>query len=172
MSFMQHDHIPRSELAVRMHVIAAGLFFLFVNSIVTLFFRFFVDFSPRIETTILIILWSFFALIWGFWAVIGWRWLLKQQFDLGEDSLIVHKKGVFGKNAKFYRYDTIQSVSLRSGILGAKYNYGTIFIDLSAHQSISLTFVNDPQKYATLLKSAVSRQSSSVQVTMNPRAGV
>lgn len=163
---MEQIELPRSEKGIRTQVILTGLVLLVINLLVTLLFRFITVVNTRIETIALVSMWAVLLFGWGFWALVGWRKLTKVAYILGEESLTIQKKGTFGRSAQLYRYDSIKSVTVDMDYFGSKYGYGTVRAHIPPQEDVVLTYVENPENLATLLKQAASRQSSSVQVNV------
>lgn len=164
---MNQTILPRNEKGIRAQVVSSGLSMLGLNLIVTLLFRYITPINTRIENIALVTMWAVLLFGWGFYAIFGWRKLTKETYILGDESLIIQKNSTFGRSSKLYRYDSIKSVTVDVGYLGTRYGYGTVRVHIPPQDDVVLTYVDNPDGLAGLLKQAASKQSSSVQVSVS-----
>lgn len=156
---MKQRKLPQSKDAFQNDAIAKFGLILVVCVLPTLFFWNFNEFGLRLPRILLGILW---VSMLGMWLL--WLWLTKRKWDksyyaLSDDSLIIHKAGLFGVKQKMYRFDSILSVSVHSGPLGSRNNYGSIHIEIPrAVETVILQYVVDPEEQAEAIKSAIAGQ--------------
>lgn len=74
-----------------------------------------------------------------------------------QENEIAHYSGILTKTKKSYRYQDIQSVTVKKSILGRLFNYGSITLFIPTQiKDIHFNEVSDPKSFAKLFKSSKS----------------
>lgn len=158
---MNDQQIPFSHVALRQRLIFGAVVIGFICVLSTVFFSY-MWFAPNLQRILIIIIWTLLPLAWVVGALLENMRITKTKYILSDDALRKEKKGWFGSSTKqLYRYDAIDSVSSKSRGNG---KYGSVELVYDQHNSLVLSGIENPDKYAGEIKKRAGNARSSVRV--------
>lgn len=160
--------LRRNKDAIKMQVVTVGFMMVLTGVIVSFLFGIINIFSARIVTVILVLFWIISVVTWLVWGLLSYKNFAGLTYWLGDHSVIIEKRTVFGKERNLYRYDLIQGVTTRINYLGVKHSFGSIILDIpTSEKEIVLTNVEEADAVAASIKNKAVSMSSSVKVSVN-----
>lgn len=164
MAQQANEIIPKSEVFVKNTIILNLVATLLLAGSVSLLLIIILPTNSRIQTPLLIIIWSILPLGW----IVGSAALVLRErntkYILGPQTLTIKNGSFFGSSTEaLYRYDSMLSVESNQSFFGRKYNYGTIHITvpkLETANAVQLKAVDNPHEQAKRIKNAVITVSS------------
>lgn len=149
----QQITISKSSEGFKPKFIAGALVLFCLAIIITYIFKAILGFGSRIETIIIYTVWLCSPLFWTLWVTTEYRIFKNSKYYLTPDSLIISKRNWRGQTKKYYRFDTIKSVTVSMNKFLNNSGSGTITLTFLDNPSIlTIKNVSNPDKYVKSIK--------------------
>lgn len=160
--------LKKNKEAIKMQIVTVGMLAMVVCILVSVFFSVLDALSSNVVTYILVSLWALSLVSWIIWAFVIYKRFSGIKYVLGENSVIIEKKGLFGRERNLYRYDSIQGISTRVNFLGSRHGFGSIILDIPhSPKQVILSNIEDVDNIASSIKHEVVSMSSSFRVSVD-----
>lgn len=156
--------IDRSQ--VIKSIIAGGIVVLLICLLVTILLGSLFNYSNRIETLTLTILWIGMPALWAIGSLGAWINSGKNSYILTKDSLIIRKKALTGTSETYYRYDSFLTIEVRQKAFSNK--SGKIVINIpKMPEPLVLEYIKNPRDQAEKLKKHITKRSADTKSLIN-----
>lgn len=151
---------------IRKQIIISAIVVLVLCIIVTILFTSLFNYSNRIETITLMVLWITMPLLWAAGSLAAWLKINKNSYILTDDSLVVKKSGLGGVSETYYRFDSFLAIEARQGLLSK--DSGKIVINIPKMATpLVLDYIKNPADQAEELKRLVVKDSPNSKSLIN-----
>ncbi len=145
--------ISKSSNGLKPKFLAGALILFCLCILITFLFKSILGFGTRIEAIMIYLVWLCSPLFWTLWVATEYRTFKNSKYYLTSDSLIISKRNWRSQTKKYFRFDTIKSVTVSTNNFLNNSSNGTIILTfLDSPKVLTLRQIKNPDKYVKDIK--------------------